>query len=182
VFLARKVFELLRDEIRADWRVLDLCAGCGIVGMDFMFHCHRELRVTPAHCDFLEVQEIYRQHFEINRQRLGLEQAELRFLNQNYNQPLNDQYDLILSNPPYFDPRAGKLSPNEFKNRCRFFMDASHDELLACLGRSLSPRGRAYVLTRASNPPPAPGLDASPVCEIRGTPLIGYQRSILEIR
>lgn len=176
VFLARRVFELLREEIKPDWRVLDLCAGSGIIGMDFLFHCRQELGQTPSRCDFLEVQDVYRPHFATNIERLNLPDTEMRFLHQNYNQPLSDQYDLILCNPPYFDPREGKPSPSQFKNRCRFFIDATQADLIHAIAAALTARGRAYVLTRSTNPPQSPDLNGLRVGDIRGTPLIRYQR------
>ncbi|MBV2168118.1 MAG: hypothetical protein KUL82_05355 [Bdellovibrio sp.] len=38
VMLARKVFERVSASAMENWRGLDLCSGCGIVGLDFLFH------------------------------------------------------------------------------------------------------------------------------------------------
>ena len=177
VFLARRVFELVREEVSADWRILDLCAGCGIVGMDFLYHCRSELQITPKDFDFLEIQSEYEEHFEINKQRLHLPDTNIRFLNRNYvDADPSRQYNLILCNPPYFNPRAGKLSPSPFKNRCRFFMDATPEELIAAIERSLLPGARAYVLSRSPSPPTTRHLRTQPIGDIRGTPLICYER------
>lgn len=178
VFLARRVFELEKAHIEQNWQVLDLCAGCGIVGLDFLFHCNKELGVHPQTCDFLEIQNEYEEHFAANCERLGLPNACLNFKKQNYTESLNEKYDLILCNPPYFDPREQQLSPNAFKNRCRFFLDASHDDLLKSISLSLKATGRAYVLTRsperaASNVQDF-GLASKPCDDIRGTPLVCY--------
>ena len=165
VFLARRVFELLKSDIKPEWRILDLCAGCGIVGMDFLFHCDRELGLTPTQCDFIEVQNEYENHFYVNQQLLGLPRVNLRLLQKNFNDVVDGEYELILCNPPYFDPTAGKLSPSTFKNRCRFFMDATESELMASIHKLLAPQGRAYVLSRK----PSQG---NIIGDIRGTPLV----------
>lgn len=177
VFFARWAFEHLRGEIRSDWQVLDLCAGCGIVGMDFLFHCKNELKILPQGFDFLEVQGDYEPHFEDNKNRLDISDTKIHFIKQNYIEPIQTRYNLILCNPPYFNPGEGKLSPNRFKNRCRFFIDATHDELVASIEATLLPTGRAYVLTRTENPPAHPRLSARTAADIRGTSVICYERT-----
>jgi tRNA1(Val) A37 N6-methylase TrmN6 len=149
VILARRVFEDLRG--RADLgalEVLDLCAGCGVIGLDFMFHCRKELAVLPRRCDFIEIQEVYQPYFEKNAAVFPPEN--IRYLQQNYAALTADspKYDLILCNPPYFHPRQGTQSPSEFKNRCRFFIDSDFPTLLRAIAHSLKPEGRAYVLLR----------------------------------
>jgi tRNA1Val (adenine37-N6)-methyltransferase len=57
-------------------------------------------------------------------------------------------YDYILSNPPYFNLGHGKLSPSEFKNRCRFFIDSNFKNLILGIANSLKPNGSAFVLFR----------------------------------
>lgn len=176
VFLARRIFELVRDEMRPDWRVLDLCAGCGIIGLDFLFHCHKELKMAPRVCDFLEIQSEYETHFHVNRERLrtNVPGLELHFFLQNYTHPLPETYDLILCNPPYFDANSGKLSPHEFKNRCRFFLDASYEDLIAALAAALAPRGQAFVLARQPKPLDSSPLEMVRVGDIRGTSLLRF--------
>lgn len=152
VFLARQVFELfIPDQIKS-LRALDLCAGCGIIGLDFIFHSFNEQGVAPLAMDFLELQEIYLPHFEVNRERLGTTPTQIRFLKKNYRElekpEFKDRYDLILCNPPYFFPNMGKPSPSNFKNRCRFFIDSDFATLLNGIANSLAGNGAAYMLLR----------------------------------
>ena len=153
VFLARKVFERHGQQLTSEnTKVLDVCAGCGIVGMDLIFHQIKEKTFT-GEVDFLEVQEIYREHFEkniITMQSFFLDQPlNFNFINQNYAlSSLIKKYDLIISNPPYFEVGKGALSPNEFKNRCRFFIDSDWQTLIAFIKVSLKPEGNAYFLVR----------------------------------
>lgn len=161
------------DEIKK-WRVLDLCAGCGVIGLELNFHLPEVSRI-----DFVEVQNEYLNHFEHNK-NLALKKAtktakpkglrlvketsespvpasnnsqpEFDFRIMNYEELLSDRdhgkYHLILCNPPYFKPEQGKLSPSEFKNRCRFFLDSSFEKLIEAIDWSLDATGEAYFLLR----------------------------------
>ncbi len=130
-----------------DFRVLDLCAGCGVMGFELAFH-------QPQICniDFLEVQEIYRQHFEKNKKIVNRPELNLIWLQMNYDELKSEKYqhkyDLIICNPPYFQMGQGKISPSEFKNRCRFFIDSTFRNLIEAIMNSLKEKGEAFVLLR----------------------------------
>ncbi|MBC7538898.1 MAG: methyltransferase [Bacteriovorax sp.] len=151
VFLAQKVAKLIQSEAEiTKWKVLDLCAGCGIIGLELSIHVKAQMNI-----DFLEVQEIYRSFFDKNKEmiypRAGRDQ--LRFLNINYQKLLEvefqNSYDLIVSNPPYFFKDEGLLSPNDFKNRCRFFLDSDFKTLIYAIVFVLKPNSSAYILVRS---------------------------------
>lgn len=152
IFLARKVYEIKRQENLSQLKCLDLCAGCGVIGLDFMFHCFYESKQMVKTFDFIEVQSLYEKHFIKNTDILNIPQTPLNFINANYqdllNSDFNIKYDLILCNPPYFQVGQGKLSPSEFKNRCRFFIDSDYKNLLLFIEKTLAPGGQAYLLLR----------------------------------
>jgi tRNA1Val (adenine37-N6)-methyltransferase len=151
VFLAQAVFDLHKHELRRDMQILDLCAGCGIVGMDFLFHCRQEQCLSPGVCDFVEIQSQYKGHFFENSRRLDISGTELNYFEKNYSELLftsSDQYDLIVCNPPYFQAGQGKLSDSRFKNRCRFYLDSDFETLLLAIVHVLKPTGSAYLLLR----------------------------------
>ncbi len=152
VFLSRRIFEQMSEVNLKDAKALDICSGSGIVGMDFLFHRRAAQQSVPVHFDFLEIQEEYRSHFSENQKRLGPIETEFNFVQRNYNDLLTSEfknsYDLIVSNPPYFFTWQGKLSPSEFKNRCRFFIDSDLKNLLLGIGNSLKTTGLSYMLLR----------------------------------
>lgn len=152
VFLSRRVFEHLGNADLSGARGLDICAGSGIVGMDFLFHRREAGLSVPADFDFLDIQESYLPHFEENVKRLGEIATQCHFLHKNYDDlqkaEFAKKYDLILSNPPYFLPGQGKLSPSEFKNRCRFFIDSDLKNLLLGIAAALNDKGVSYLLLR----------------------------------
>jgi tRNA1Val (adenine37-N6)-methyltransferase len=162
-----KVAEYLKDtysekELRS-WQALDLCAGCGVVGFELLYH-------LPAlkKMDFLEVQEAYIPHFEKNKAQALVHANSLKpklaavgktateptynFICENYEALLQPQfahkYRLIVCNPPYFLPEQGKHSPSDFKNRCRFFLDSTFEKLIESTIQSLAMDGEAFLLLR----------------------------------
>lgn len=152
VFLAREVFERLSALDFTGKQGLDICAGSGVVGMDFLYHRRAAGQSVPESFDFLEIQEIYEQHFAANCERMGPIATRLNFLRCNYDKLVGPEYrgvyDLIVCNPPYFIPGQGKLSPSEFKNRCRFFIDSNLQNLLAGVANSLKPEGICFMTLR----------------------------------
>ncbi len=150
VFLARQVFERLEGLDLSTSTALDICAGAGVVGMDFLYHRREAQQTVPAVFDFLEVQEVYAPHFMENKKRLGAIQTKINFELRNYNdlqtEEYRQKYDLIISAPPYFLPTQGKLSPSSFKNRCRFFIDSDLKNLLLGIHSSLKTKGMAFLL------------------------------------
>lgn len=148
VILAHKVAELYEEHASLpQLKVLDLCSGCGVVGLEFFCHLKEIVSI-----DFLEIQQKYLPYFEKNLHLINPTATDFNFLLMNYQNLNNDffrnKYDLILSNPPYFFPGEGILSPSDFKNRCRFFMDSNLEELIKAILFSLKPQGNAYLLAR----------------------------------
>lgn len=146
VFLAQKVAEFLKNDSLNEIKVLDLCAGCGVIGLELNYHLPKLLEI-----DFLEVQSVYLSHFEQNKIQ-AKNHEKFRFLEMNYNElqtpQFENRYDYIVSNPPYFFPGEGLYSPNEFKNRCRFFIDSDFVSMVKSIVYSLKPQGSAFILMR----------------------------------
>jgi tRNA1Val (adenine37-N6)-methyltransferase len=152
IFFAQKIAKLIESNPDiSHWKALDLCAGCGIIGFDLSHHTQHQMKI-----DFVEVQEVYRSYFDKNKQMIApnANGTQFSFLNINYRKLLDKEfensYDLIVCNPPYFFKDEGLLSPNDFKNRCRFFIDSDFETLIKAIIFTLNPGSSAYVLIRAA--------------------------------
>lgn len=151
VFLAQKVAKIIQPNALTEMKVLDLCSGCGVIGLELSLHSPKKLTI-----DFLEVQEVYesffRKNLEMIHPQLNKSSEQYRFLNSNYQALLGPGfeclYDLIICNPPYFFKGEGLLSPSEFKNRCRFFLDSDFKTLIHSILKALKPNCNAYLLVR----------------------------------
>lgn len=152
VFLARRVFEFLEEHNRKPQTAIDICAGCGIIGMDLLFHLRAAGNDSPLIFDFLEIQKQYEPHFHENLNRLDVTTTQCRFINGNYaniqSPNLQAKYDLMVCNPPYFSIQHGKLPTADLKLRSRFFVDSDLETLINFIHQKLSPIGLAFVLIR----------------------------------
>ena len=127
-------------------RALDVCAGCGVMGLELQ----AALRLPVAAFDFLDVQVEFESHFRSNLEITGLRG---NWILANYSvlstPEYSERYDLIIANPPYFLKDESSLSPSELNNRARFFLDADLRTLLRGVRNALTPKGRAYILMKS---------------------------------
>lgn len=152
ILLAKAVTRDTKNEpVLPNFRVLDLCAGAGIVGLELA-----HLWTMVKTIDFVEIQSRYRKYFDENIQKSAALGLQTQWREMNYADLLNaedsEKYDLIVTNPPYFEKDQGLIPPNELKARSRFFLDSSFESLIEIILHTLKPQGEAYILTRDQKP------------------------------
>lgn len=151
IFLARFVASQMESGPNLDsLRVLDLCAGCGVIGIELSWHLRALQQI-----DFVEIQDIYTAYFKQNIAHINRPELRCNWHLLNYDELQRpewaNRYDLIVSNPPYFLEGHGMLSPSQFKNRCRFYIDSTFEHYIRALENALAINGKAYFLVRPLN-------------------------------
>ena len=158
VFLPQRIDKWLEEKKIRPQNVADMCSGSGVVGLELLFHlCHRQS--APKKIDFIEIQNGYVSHFEKNKQKMQNllnDFTPVNLILGNYENLIDEPgqqsiYDLIVCNPPYFHLGEGTLSPSEFKNRCRYFIDSDFSHLLKWFKSALTSEGSAFLLIRTEN-------------------------------
>ncbi len=126
-------------------RILDLCCGCGVVGLEVLARTS-----TPLHLDSLEIQSEFREYFDANCKKLNSSHGhDIHFIVSDYNDYSSPvPYNLILCNPPYFNSESNRPSPDEKRNRCRIFNSTERENLLKCIERLLGTESSCYILVR----------------------------------
>lgn len=149
-FAVRSVLENCGDQKVEKLNILDLCCGCGVVGIEFLRTLPHEFMVTRL--DFLDVQE---EMISLARQNISKLTNENRgdiifnyYQTSFQNVSLEVNYDLILCNPPYFKTGHGRLGKNDKRNLCRFWTENEEREFFNFLKNNLFKGGQAYFLCR----------------------------------
>jgi tRNA1(Val) A37 N6-methylase TrmN6 len=103
-------------DIKKHDRVLDLCAGCGVVGIEFW-----KQRPSTSHLTFLEKQIEFKESLELNIQHV--KDIEVSCIYESFsNVVIREKFDLIMCNPPYFAIEASRASGNMNKNTCHGYV------------------------------------------------------------
>lgn len=126
----------------------DFGAGCGVVGLEFLSKSNKSIPF-----DFIEEQNDFEAHFNKNSDQLNKKSKEkIHFFNNNImemrGQKYSNYYDLILSNPPYFNKEENRLGSSKERNQCRFFMDLKLEEWIEIIFLCLKKGGNACFSMR----------------------------------
>jgi tRNA1Val (adenine37-N6)-methyltransferase len=125
--------------------ILDLGAGCGVIGFEL------SQIYKPKTLSMVEKQNDFLYYINQNKNVFCHVETELNVYHSSFSQFLdtnNLEYDLIVSNPPYYDPKNHLLSPDQNKTQCRFFIQDSYSTLRDIVFKSLAPMGHAFILIK----------------------------------
>lgn len=144
LWLARELPSLVTP--RSSYRVLELGIGSGVIS------CELSQRLPISLLHGVEAQRDWEVHLESNLARFCRAQRwEVSWQRvSEYNREGAQQYDLIVCNPPYFEPESGRPSADERRNIAHRFVLEPWGEWLRCLERSLAPAGEAWFLQKDS--------------------------------
>ncbi len=99
-FWTSHAIELMKE--RRDQKVLDLCAGSGCIGVSVL------KEIPNAFVDFGEIEEKHHSTIRKNIELNGIQSNRTKIFGGNLFEHIPHQYDVILSNPPYIDPKLDR--------------------------------------------------------------------------
>ena len=124
--------------------VLDLCSGCGVIGIEYAL-----LNENVSHLEFIEYQEEFLPFLDVNIKSLKDVRSGISTQVKNVNfekYDSNKKYELIVCNPPYFISGSGQESSNYKRQICRSFEVSSPRKLLLFILNHLTISGEAFVI------------------------------------
>jgi tRNA1(Val) A37 N6-methylase TrmN6 len=125
-------------------RLLDLGAGCGIIGIEVA----RVLR--PEAVVLLELQDEFLPCLKMNvGQFLEPLGVSAQIVSAAFSEFVPDgEFDLIVCNPPYYLPGHGELPTDPRRGKARSFLIDSWNVLIDLIARCLSKKGFAFVVIK----------------------------------
>lgn len=139
--LAHLVGMPAQDEVK----ILDMCAGCGIIGIETAKRVQLESLKCAIELTFCEIQDEFRESLKINSAGINSR----IFITDLFNLKHQNYYDIIVCNPPYFDKTSFRSSPDPRRDFCRRSERSIH-EILLCAFEYLAPGGTFYGVLRES--------------------------------
>lgn len=123
-------------------RVLDLGCGCGVIAL-MLAYLYRDMQITGV-----EVQEVLAEAAQQNAVINAL--ANLRVINGDARiiKPvdLGAPFDIIVSNPPYFKQKSGKVNVNDGEALARHEINLNLAQLAQTARSLLATKGKLYVI------------------------------------
>jgi len=125
--------------------ILDLGCGCGVIGLILAYrHQGRGVQVTGLEFQpdlaMLAHDNVLANKMESS---VSIIEGDLRRIEHSI---APESMDLVVSNPPYRDPEAGRVSPADQRARARHEIDAVLADIVAAAAYAVKNRGQVVVV------------------------------------
>jgi tRNA1Val (adenine37-N6)-methyltransferase len=137
-----KLVRLVKEKLTVCSSILDLGAGCGVIGIELSIHYNADL------LSLIELQDEFHPFIQQNCQSF-LKNLKFEIFTASFGSwtPVT-KYDLVVCNPPYYLPQSGQPSIDERRGRARSFIYEDWEVLIQCIDRSLDDQGRAFLVIK----------------------------------
>jgi tRNA1Val (adenine37-N6)-methyltransferase len=136
-----KLVRFVQSHISEAHHILDLCAGCGVIGMELA-------RSFKSQLTLVEVQADYLPFLESNAEQFLLPGCQPNILISSLSEFSPEVYDLIVCNPPYYLPSHGQRGTDARRDTARTFSLDGWKVLLQLIAECLTPEGRAFLVIK----------------------------------
>lgn len=140
-----RLAKLVKMPAQNEIKILDMCAGCGVIGIETAKRVQNESPNSAIELTFCDVQKEFRESLTINSAGINSR----IFIDDLFNLKHQNYYDIIVCNPPYFDKASFRSSVDPLRDLCRRSERTIH-EILLCAFEYLAPRGTFYGVLRES--------------------------------
>ncbi len=129
--------------------LIDLCAGCGVVGIEVVLKAKKEIALTSC-----EYQVEFEKHLKINSNKfisnkeVEIVMADIVDLNTG---KYNNCFDVVVCNPPYYNLGTGRLPADKNKSLCHFWPNHLNEELFRIISLLIKKSHLVFLLARSDN-------------------------------
>ena len=128
---------------RTGQRLLDLGAGCGVIGIELARNMH------PKSLTLVEFQKEFIPYIKRNCHVFLPENIDFHIIHASFSEMKASQiYDLIVCNPPYYLPGKGQEPKLPQRALARSFIQDNWSVLLSLIEKNLQKRGRAFIVVK----------------------------------
>ena len=133
------VEEILNLHKESDIKLLELGSGNGIISL--MIGWHRKYWNIIG----IEIQKHLVELAKSNAELLQMQNV--TFVQKDLNRFAgNEKFDIIVSNPPFYQKNQGRISPNKERAISRHEIKTDMKSILLCIDRNLTDKGDAYLI------------------------------------
>ncbi len=128
-----------------DERLLDLGAGCGVLGLILLYRSAAQIRSLTAFELQAGLAELSRENVELNRfyEKMKVVEGDLRSI-LNYLEP--ESFSTVVCNPPFYRAGTGRSSANGEALVARHQVACSLEEILSAAAAVLHNRGKLFMI------------------------------------
>ncbi|MCF7793988.1 MAG: methyltransferase [Candidatus Cloacimonetes bacterium] len=129
---------ILKRNFAKELKVLELGSGNGIISI-MLAHYRPNWQITGI--------EIQQELVELSRSNAELSEVKTTFLQADLKEfQTSEKFDLIISNPPYFAKKEGRISPIKERAISRHEICCTMNDVFCCLKRNLKINGKAFLI------------------------------------
>lgn len=138
-----RLVDWVQTKISAASSILDLGAGCGIMGIELARF------FLPERLTLVELQREYEPYLLSNLENFLPPTVKAKVLIKGFSEyEAEEKFQVIVSNPPYYLPGRGEQANDILKAKARSFLVDSWSVLLQRMAEALEQKGKGFVVLK----------------------------------